>query len=488
MDDFPDVPDGLEGADGPDGPDGPEGESPGGSPDRARSSRSASVKFRDAASSGERASQFDVANKSLMDALRFSYTLLGIAMAVLGVLYFASGFQQINESERGVKLRMGRVTDAKMMPGAHWAFPFPIGEIVRVQAGVQTLRLDDEFWPALNDTMKQLDPSQYPITQDLAPERDGFLITADSAVTHARWTVRYSKGAEPRNFAQNVSVDEEGEIVRAAVSRGIIQAVAAVEIEAFLQAGDSSQFVVNARRAAQEVLDQIQSGIQIDDLTMTQKTPPTAVRAAFEQVQSSESSSNQIRQEATARRSDILNASAGAAAGPILARIALYEDAIELGDDAEAERVLGEINQLFDGEPTVIDGVERTLLVSGEVAQIMNEAREYRSNTVGMRRAEAIEFAAKNRLYETNPLVLVHTEWARGMEVFYARPEVYMTFVPESTMQLEIWLNKDPEYAMALDKHRKEQANLEAARARERARTQDQFKTDTGQQIMNTGG
>jgi modulator of FtsH protease HflK len=476
-------------SDGPDMPGVPSDEPQDSPVSHARSTRTASVKFRDASAAGaERASQFDAANKSLMDALRFSYTLLGVAMAVLGVLYFASGFQTINESERGVKLRLGSVADPKMMPGPHWALPFPFGEIVRVSAGVEVLNLSEEFWPALSEQMKQQDPSQYPVSQNLAPERDGFLITADSAITHARWTVRYSKGEEPRDFAQNVFPMEEAEIVRAAVSRGIIQAVATVEIEAFLQAGDNSLFVMDARRAAQDVLDQIQSGIQIDDLTMTQKTPPMAVRAAFEQVQSAESSSNQIRQEANARRSDILNASAGAAASAILARIALYEAALELNDDAEAERVLGEINLLFDGEPTVIDGEERTLLVSGEVAKIMNEAREYRSNTVGMRRAEAIEFAAKNRLYETNPLVLVHTEWARGMETFYARPEVYMTFVPESTLQLELRLNKDPEYAQALEKHRKEQANLEAARERERARTQDQFKIDTGRQLMNTGG
>jgi len=236
------------------------------------------------------------------------------------------------------------------------------------------------------------------------------------------------------------------------------------------------------------VLDQIQSGIKIDDLTMTQKTPPMAVRAAFEEVQSAESSSNQVRQEANSKRAAILNASAGAASSAILERIALYEDAIELADQASAEKILSEINSLFDGEPTTINGEQRVLLVSGEVAQIMNDAREYRTNIVGIRRAEAIEFAAKNRLYQTNPLVLVHTEWARGMEAFYSRPEVYITIVPESTSQFEIWINQDPEYAQALARHNKEKANIASELERERARTQQQRIIDTGRQLMSTGG
>ena len=74
------------------------------------------------------------------------------------------------------------------------------------------------------------------------------------------------------------------------------------------------------------------------------------------------------------------------------------------------------------------------------------------------------------------------------MEVFYARPEVYMTIVPESTSQLELWLNKDPEYAQALEKNRKEQANIAAALDRERDRTQQQRIIDTGRQLMGDGG
>lgn len=465
-------------------------ETPDQSPQQPRSARSASVKFRDAsaATGSERASQLDEANKSLMDALRFSYTLLGIAMAVLGVLYFASGFQTINESERGIKLRLGGVVDSKMMPGPHWALPFPFGEIFRVSAGVEHLSIDEAFWPALSEDQKQQDPSQYPISEDLAPERDGFLITADSAIAHSRWAVRYSKGETPLSFAQNIFPEVEEEIVRAAVNRGIIQAVATIEIEAFLQAGDTSRVVMEARRAAQDVLDQIQSGIKIDDLTMTQKTPPMAVRAAFEEVQSAESRSNQIRQEANSARASILNASAGAASRAILDRIGRYEDAIELGEQVLAESILDEINNLFDGEPTTIDGEQRVLLVSGEVAQIMNDAREYRTNTVGIRRAEAIEFAAKNKLYQTNPMVLVHTEWARGMEAFYARPEVHMTIVPAGTSNIELWLNKDPEYAQALARFNKEKANLAAQLERERGRTQQQFIIDTGRQLMSTGG
>ena len=49
---------------------------------------------------------------------------------------------------------------------------------------------------------------------------------------------------------------------------------------------------------------------------------------------------------------------------------------------------------------------------------------------------------------------------------------------------LEIRLNQDPEYALALDKYRKEQANLAAQAAREERRKQQDRNVDTGRQLM----
>ena len=82
-------------------------------PDQVRRTRAASVTLRDRAGADRDVSEpLDAANKSLMDALRFSYFLMGVAMAILAMLYVASGFQSIAESERGVRLSLGRVIDA----------------------------------------------------------------------------------------------------------------------------------------------------------------------------------------------------------------------------------------------------------------------------------------------------------------------------------------------------------------------------------------
>ena len=458
-------------------------------PDQVRPARAASVTLRDRATADRDVSeQLDAANKSLMDALRFSYFLMGVAMAILALLYLASGFQSIAESERGVRLSLGRVIEAKLMPGPQWALPFPFGEIVRVSAGVERISLNEEFWPALSERQKQQDPSQLTPTKDLAPERDGFLITADTAVAHTRWVVQYSKRDQPRNFAENVFPDAEEEIVRAAVSRGIIQAVASISIEDLLQAGDNSQIDIQAQTAAQRVLDSFHSGIQIDDLTMTQKTPPITVRAAFERVQSAESTSNQTRQEANTVRNELLNRVAGAAAGALIERIDRYEDALELQDDEAAAQILAQINRIFDGEPVALEDGEIHLSISGEVSQILSDARSYRTSEVVARRAEAIEFAGKQALFLTNPLVLVHSEWVRGIEAFYDRLIVNTTIVPVGTGRLTMIINQDPEYEMAYEKARKAEANRKAADERERRRRDQQRSTDTQSRIMDAGG
>ena len=458
-------------------------------PDQVRRTRAASVTLRDRAGADRDVSEpLDAANKSLMDALRFSYFLMGVAMAILAMLYVASGFQSIAESERGVRLSLGRVIDAKLMPGPQWALPFPFGEIVRVSAGVERVSLNEEFWPALSERQKQQDPSQLTPTSDLSPERDGFLITADTAIAHTRWVVQYSKGDEPRNFAQNVFPDAEEEIVRAAVSRGIIQAVASISIEDLLRAGDNNQIHDQARLAAQRVLDSFHSGIQIDDLTMTAKTPPISVRASFELVQSAESTSNKTRQEANTVRNGVLNRVAGAAAGALIDLIDRYEDALELKDDEAAEQILARINMIFDGEPIELGDGEKHPSISGEVSQILSDARSYRTSVVVARRAEAIEFAGKQALFLTNPLVLVHSEWVRGIEAFYDRLIVNTTIVPVGTGRLTMIINQDPEFEMAYQKAAKAEANRKAAEERERRRRDQQRSTDTESRIMDTGG
>src|SRR5436190_23851803 len=78
----------------------------------------------------------DAGSKALSDALHSSFWIVKILMAGLVVLFFASGFFTVAPQERAVKLRFGNPVgegnSALLGPGAHWAWPYPIDEVVKI--------------------------------------------------------------------------------------------------------------------------------------------------------------------------------------------------------------------------------------------------------------------------------------------------------------------------------------------------------------------
>lgn len=451
------------------------------------SQRSASVTFRAPQKTEGIESQMDEANKSLAEALRFSYWLLGVAMAILLVLYVLSGFQTISESERGIRVRFGVITGDNLPPGFRPAWPFPFGEMVKVSAGVESVELREEFWPALSEADKMKDPTQLVGGGALSPERDGFLITSDSAIAHAQWLVRYSKAQDPRAFAENIHPDAERDMVRLAVSRGVIHALAGKTIQQLLESGDAGDIARIAQESAQRVLEEIDSGIVIEELTLSQKMAPLELKSAFAEVVSAESTRNQRIQEAIGQRDSLLNRVAGRAAPYIVREIERYEEAIML-EDAEGERQAWDrIGKLLSGDPVEIEGRVVEAAASGEASNLITDAESYRSYTVQERRTEASTFAGKQGLFRTSSKVLVQQEWDRAMREFLDQQFVQPTFVPAGTKRLELLLNEDPEYFQQYQQFRKEELNRLAAERRERDRQQQDLKVDTESLIMDTG-
>jgi membrane protease subunit HflK len=92
----------------------------------------------------------DAAGKSLSEALRVSFIILKMIMIVLVIAFFASGIRTVGSDEKALVLRLGRIRGVGekrvLGPGAHWVFPYPIDEIVRIPVE-KSLTLDiDSFW------------------------------------------------------------------------------------------------------------------------------------------------------------------------------------------------------------------------------------------------------------------------------------------------------------------------------------------------------
>jgi regulator of protease activity HflC (stomatin/prohibitin superfamily) len=461
-------------------------------PEPGPSHRHASVKLSGhGGEGGQEGPRLDPANQSLAEALGVVFKLIQVCMVGLVAYFLLSGFKSIQENQTGIRLVFGRPVGGGLPPGFQFSYPFPVGDMLKVDTGERTLEIKTSFWQQLSRPQEGMTIEQLAQSESkyfLNPAVDGSLITGDQALAHTQCRVRFSR-QNAVEFVGNVAEDQEEAIVRAAVERGIVQAVAQVTIEDFLKQGPDDQGFVarTAQRIAQESLDQIGSGLAIHQLTLQVRTPPLFVLMDFNRVQSAEQQSGQALRQAEATARDTLSAMAGGAADVLVEQIDRYEEALAKDDAQAQEVVLRRIYALLDGQNVEIDGRTLTDPVAGKVTAILNEAKQYRSTIVAQRRAELQNYNAKLALFKTNPDVVIQRDWADALSVLMSRDTVEKFLFPPGVRTVSLPINRDIEAQKLYDSARKQKKNEEDQRQREREASERRFKTDTNVQAIPAG-
>jgi len=436
--------------------------------------RDASVQLSEGGPSANAAVLMDPANQSLADALRITFRILQLGMFVLIVLFLLSGFQSIREGQAGIRLLFGKADSEVLEPGFRFSFPYPLGELVKVQTGAVRLAETRAFWTEGEGTT--------PASRDrLPPARDGSVLTADGAIAHTQWSIQYRR-SDPRQFAQNVTLGQEDAIVRAAVQRGVVQSVATTTIDDLLKQGASAgePLAVRARVIAQATLDAAQSGIIIENLSLEQKSPPGFVKAKFDSVQAAASEATTAELNADTERREILNRVAGPSAEALIRLIRAYEAALETGDATRGEEILRAIHTVLEGREAEFDGEVIEANVSGDVARIIASARRERSQAVARARAELALFQAQLEKYRANPALSIKQSVYDALSEYLASPTLQMMFVPEGTDELVLRLNPDPDLRKELIRQQQLQEAIEAEERREQMRRGNEFTIERG--------
>jgi len=293
----------------------PDGEGEGQFESLPLGTRAASVRLSDRSGSSRSASDsvlMDPAHQSLADALRITLRIVQASMLVLVVFFLFSGARTIREGESGVRLVFGRVQAEDLPPGFQFSWPFPIGDLLKVETGNQRLTIAASFWPQVDPQGRPVPADELNLSNGLDPAQAGSLITADGNLVHTTWSVTYRRLPERASFyVRNVDPESEEQIVRAAVRRGVVHAVAEEEIEQVLKAGGSGELSRRARAFAQSLLDRFESGIAIESLDLDSVTPPAVVRDEFDGVLSAESEASQLRDDAESEAEQLLLATTG---------------------------------------------------------------------------------------------------------------------------------------------------------------------------------
>ncbi len=404
---------------------------------------------------------FDPAQQSLADALRVSFAILKFAMLAMLVAYAASGIFSVGSNEVALRLRFGDYVgdpgSRVLERGTYFAAPFPLEQVIKVDTRPMTVALDREFWFESADTDRGLtrDQIRNSRARPLNPLRDGSLLTGDMNIAHARWSVTY-RVEDPVAFVTNVGDSSLAErLVRCTAAQGIVGAVAQLPADELLKG------VVNRETAlavAQTALDDMGTGISIVQLTLDQVSAPASVARSFDAVTTAETDRSRRIVEAQQDRARILGETAGEASEPLLALLDAYERARETGTADELAAFERQIESAFD--ELVVDGIG----ISGEVAEINNAARTYRTQVVERVKGDRETFERLLPQFERNPRIILSRLWEDARErILSGDVETFYT-VPG---KLELQINRDP----LIQKERQKQ-QIEALKER-----QSEFKS-----------
>jgi membrane protease subunit HflK len=259
----------------------------------------------------------DPGSQALADALRSSFFIVKILMVALVVLFLGSGFFTVGPQERALVLRFGRPVgegeSALLGPGPHWAFPYPIDEVVKVPiTELQTVR-STVGWYAT--TPEQEATGQEPFAgPTLDPAVDGYLLTGDLNIIHVRARLLY-RIEDPVGYVFGFAGSSN--LVQAVLNQALVEAAASFGVDEVLrlnQAGFRDQ--VKARTAA--LLAAHGLGVNVEQVDFERgPRPPRQTQAEFDAVTDAVQRRDRVMIDARNQENQILSRAEAEAAAVV---------------------------------------------------------------------------------------------------------------------------------------------------------------------------
>ncbi|MEW6301973.1 MAG: protease modulator HflK [Verrucomicrobiota bacterium] len=282
----------------------------------------------------------DPSTQALSEALRSSFLIIKGIMIVLVIIFFSSGVFQVKQNEAAVVLRFGRPVgtgaDQVLKPGLHWAFPYPIDQVVRIPLGQSHSVISSAGWPAMSPE-QQVRDDMPPAAESLKPGVDGYTLTADGNIIHVRATVKYRISDPVRyqfDFANTTN------LLTQILDSSLFYASAHFKAEDILYK-DKTAFREKLQNRVIELVDKAGLGVTLEPITVD-TSAPLFVRPAFEEVQQADLNRNARINSAHGEAEKIVLEARGESQA-ILSRARGASNQIVRAVDAEAKSFLAQL-------------------------------------------------------------------------------------------------------------------------------------------------
>lgn len=220
---------------------------------------------------------------------------LGLIVVVALFVWLAAGFYIVNQGERGVVLRFGKmqeITDA----GLRWHLPFPIEKVEKLNVEkVSTIEIGYR-------SNRGGGKSKVP--------KEALMLTGDENIIDIEFAVQY-KIKDAAEYLFNVR-DQESTITQATES-AVREIVGKSTLDFALTEG-RDQVARSARDLLQQILDKYKTGVQIVTVETQKAQPPDEVKTAFDDAVKAREDEQRLKNEAEAYANDVIPRARGGAA------------------------------------------------------------------------------------------------------------------------------------------------------------------------------
>lgn len=268
---------------------------------------------------------------------RFSAGMLGGLLLTVVIVWGFMGFYTVDEAERGVVLRFGRVLDEVVMPGLHWN-PQIIDEVNRVN--VQRLN-SRQF---VND-----------------------MLTTDENIINLTVTVQY-RIEDPISYV--IAVQDPELSLQNASESAIRHVVGENYMDQILTTGRAA-VADDVEDRLQDYMNTYQTGILVSQVNVTDAQPPNAVREAFDDVIRAREDEQRVQNQAQQYANRVIPEARGEAQQTIEQANAYKQEVIARaeGDASRFSQLLSEYKKAPEvtRERLYIDAIENVMTNSSKI-------------------------------------------------------------------------------------------------------------------------
>jgi hypothetical protein len=335
-----------------------------------------------------------------------------------------------------VRTVWGRIVDS-LSPGPKFSvFPYPAGEFVTFRAENRSVDLGEYFTVRSRGRTREMILEQSDVGTVLNPGIDGTLITRDGDLAHLELSAKYEID-QPLAFVHAINDAESKRdadtVVKTALQRAAVHVVGRLSLQEFTDPGRAAEIEEHLRLQAQAILDEAKSGVRLVDI-VPQPAAPYAIQKAMGAVQEAQVAAAETAENARKGADQALQSMAGAGYQQVLDLIDAYETALDAGEQERSAEILLAVNAKLESAD-----------ITGEVSQVINRARAYKSQIEATLGNEYQRFAALLPAYRANPQLVIRQQWLEAYNEVVSRSDTEIVYVPSMLASINLAMSGSAE-------------------------------------------